>query len=181
MKLIHAILAGLVVTALMVIWVATTPAPEMAAGAAHPDYPAMTIGGDGTRASPILLPAWLWQAAVIITATLLILLGIAPRHRSGMVLGLLAACGLAMLVSWTFLLTSYQASVAAGETSYALGFPVATSWMIYGIWFSQGLLTVLYCWGFRKFIFTEEDEAKFEAIAARARAEKAAGQEPGGA
>lgn len=174
MKLIHAILVGLLFTAAMVVWLAFLPVPEMLAGAAHPDYPAMSIGGDGSRSAGRLLPIWLWQVAVIITSILMIAMGISSRHRSRGVVVALAIVALVMLGSWTMLVLSYREVLATGKTAYAFGFPIASAWMIYGTWLSQALLTALYCFGFRKFIFTPEDEQAFQAIVTRAQADKLA-------
>ena len=47
-----------------------------------------------------------------------------------------------------------------------MGFPVATAWQVYGTWLGAIPLIILYTVGFRKFIFTEEDERKYEQLLA---------------
>lgn len=171
MKLILGILAGLLFVAAMVAWASLTPAGGLATGAPHPEIPNMSIGGDGAaRALPILLPIYLWQVGVIVIACLLILLGLAPHRRTPVaVIGVVIVGALAIAV-WTGLVLSYRDVLLTGETGYALGFPVPTAWMNYGIWLSLAGFTALYVWGFRRFIHTEEDEATFQAIVAAYRA-----------
>jgi hypothetical protein len=45
-----------------------------------------------------------------------------------------------------------------------MGFPVATAWQVYGTWLGAIPLIILYTVGFRKFIFTDEDEQKYEKL-----------------
>jgi hypothetical protein len=59
------------------------------------------------------------------------------------------------------------------ETDYFLGFPNATAWQTYGTWLGAIPLVLIYSLGFRKFIYTEEDERQFNALLA----EKAQQQE----
>ena len=47
-----------------------------------------------------------------------------------------------------------------------LGFPAPTAMMLYGCWGTATLYTVIYILGFSKFIFTPEDEKKFEELVA---------------
>lgn len=167
MRLILAILGGLLFVAAMVIWASLTPIDGLPTGAAHPDIPHMSIGGDAAaRSMPLLLPIYFWQVGVIVTACLLLLLGIAPRRRTGAVVIGVGCVGLVCIAVWTGLIVSYRDVLLSGETPYALGFPVTTAWMNYGIWLSLAGFTGLYVWGFKRFIHTDEDEAAFQAIVA---------------
>ena len=168
MRLILGILVCLLLVAGMVVWTSVTPLPDYAAGTAHPDIPAMSYGGDMTaRSLPILFPAWAWQVFVIICMALLILLAVPERRRkTGFVLGVGATC-LAMIAVWSVLMLTYKGVIDSGETAYVFGFPVTSSWMIFGTWASQGGFALLYVLGFRKYIFTAEDEAAFQALVAR--------------
>ena len=63
------------------------------------------------------------------------------------------------------LFTSYSAYLTTGKLNSFLGFPGPTAWMIYGLWAGGALFAVLYVVGFRKFIYTAEDEKILKDIA----------------
>ena len=137
MKLIIAILGGLIFIALMAITVAVQPETALAAGGPHPDYSAMAIGGDGkTRSNAILTAIFLWQCAVIAVATLLVILGVSPRRRSKTVFAGAGVVGALMLFVWASLMFAYRQYLDTGETAYVFGFPVASAWMVFGVWLS---------------------------------------------
>jgi hypothetical protein len=63
---------------------------------------------------------------------------------------------------------SYLDFLRSGETAFVLSFPIATSWMLYGVWVSGMVLAGIYVFGFRRYIFSLEDEAEYEALRAQA-------------
>ena len=68
------------------------------------------------------------------------------------------------LFVWWQMYSGHQGFLETGVTSYFMGFPVATAWQVYGTWLGAIPLIILYTVGFRKFIFTEEDEEKYEKL-----------------
>ncbi|MEM9495867.1 MAG: hypothetical protein AAGA09_07675 [Pseudomonadota bacterium] len=165
MKLIYAILASFLCMAVFVGWVALMPPEGLAVGGPHPDYPAMSIGGDGAaRTRAIAAPVYLWQASVIVIASLFILLGVSPQRRTPLLFWLVGGAGAAMLAIWTLLFTSYLAAQASGETHYALGFPIPTAWMVYGVFLSHFGFCAIYVFGFRRFVYSDADEAAFQQL-----------------
>jgi hypothetical protein len=68
------------------------------------------------------------------------------------------------LFVWWQMYSGHQAFLETGVTSYFMGFPVATAWQVYGTWLGAIPLIILHTVGFRKFIFTEEDEQKYEKL-----------------
>jgi hypothetical protein len=69
-----------------------------------------------------------------------------------------------MMFIWWQMFSSHQQFLETGETGYFLGFPTATAWQVYGTWLCAIPLIILYSVGFRHFVFSEEDEAKFQAL-----------------
>jgi uncharacterized membrane protein len=53
-----------------------------------------------------------------------------------------------------------------------LGFPEATAWQTYGTWLSAIPLVLIYSFGFSQFIYSKEDEEKFNALVAVKSAKK---------
>lgn len=167
MRLIHGCLLCLLVIAAMVIWIGFTGVAEPIGGP-HPVIPHMSVGGDGaTRASPILLPIYIWQVAVLILAGLMLTMGFTKRKRSRSILIWIWGAIAATIAAWTMLVFTYGAVIESGVTGYFGGFPVSTAWMLYGLYFAQAILVVFYVMGFHKYIYTDNDKAKFEQILER--------------
>ena len=68
-----------------------------------------------------------------------------------------------MLVGWKMYF-GHQEFLKTGTTDYFMGFPSATAWQVYGIWLCGSPLIVIYSLGFRKFIFTREDERSYNEL-----------------
>ncbi len=153
-----------IISAILLILISLSPA-EAPMVLPHPTIPKINIGGDGSeRMANIGLYAFLLQCAVLGQYICLIILSVSPRYRSNgfylVVLGTFAA----MVFVWIKTYYGHQAFLETGETEYFLGFPTATAWQTYGIWLAAIPLTLLYSIGFKKFIYTKEDEAAFEAL-----------------
>lgn len=163
--MILALLAVLIAMSGAVLWAVAQPPDAPAAGIPHPEISAMTIGGDGrARIHSIFAPALVWQSCAIFVFALMIVLGVAPRHRSARFWVGLALSTLCALGAWFALMASYAQYLETGQTGYVLGFPTASSWMLFGIWGASLSLCALYVFGFRSFVFTHEDETRFQAV-----------------
>lgn len=134
-------------------------------GVAHPDLPGLQIGGDGAaRMENIGTLGLAFHFLLLVQIVLLSVLGISERYRS---IELLACMGgslaLMLLVAWQ-MYSGHQQFLETGETDYFLGFPTATAWATYGTWLAAIPHVVIYTWGFRKYIYTPEDQQKYEAL-----------------
>jgi hypothetical protein len=94
-------------------------------------------------------------------------LGVAEHRRTTELAAYLGGTFLFSLLAWWQMYSGHQAYMESGSTGYFMGFPVATAWQVYGTWLGAIPLIVIYSLGFRKFIFTLEDEAKFDQLMAR--------------
>lgn len=166
MQIIWAILACLLIILSMVFWISFTPADSLASGIAHPNYPHMSYGGHGARAWPIFWPVYIWQLTALILAHLLILLSI-PKSRHGQIAGWIILAFICAAGVWSMLMLHYYEFLKTGQTSMVLGFPRASSWLIYGVWLAPISLSALYCLGFERFIHTPADDAAFRALCER--------------
>ena len=122
------------------------------------------------RLADIDWPAFSLQAATLILVRLWIVLGVSRRYRTLPFWLGLAATAILFLFVWARIFLGYQHFLSTGEVDYLLGFPAPTAWVAYGIWASGLALLVLYVVGFRKFIYTHEDEAEFDRIVQELRA-----------
>lgn len=164
-RLAIAILILGIIECLILVAIALAPAPENAAGLAHATLPGVRIGGDGTaRFTPIATLSFLFQALMLVQAHLMVALGVSDRLRTLPFLGLLAGCLAISLFVWFNLFSEYQRFLETGVTSYFAGFPAATAWQVYAIWLGGLSLVALYVFGFKKFIWSDEDEQAFQQL-----------------
>ncbi|MEM8768042.1 MAG: hypothetical protein AAGE43_11385 [Pseudomonadota bacterium] len=168
-RLIHGILALLLAILGVLIALLIQGGPEAATGAAHPQIPGMNVGGDGLAR----LGGMGWLMATLQTLVLLLIhallaLGVSERHRTS-VFWVLVAVGAALSMAvWWGMYLSYVTYLADGTGPLLFGYPVSTALMLFGVFLAGSYFCGLYIWGFRRFIFPEEDEAAYEALRAEA-------------
>ncbi|PCJ23313.1 MAG: hypothetical protein COA96_12140 [SAR86 cluster bacterium] len=167
-KLIYVIFAIVISMACILIAISFAEPVANAGGIAHPDIPGMRVGGDGiARLAHIGTLAFLFQSLLLLLVVCLCALGVAERHRSKELFLYFAGTFIFSILVWWQMYAGHQAFMESGTTSYFMGFPVATSWQVYGTWLSAIPLVFIYSMGFRKFIFTKEDEEKFNQLIAK--------------
>ncbi|XOV86759.1 MAG: hypothetical protein ACFHX7_17525 [Pseudomonadota bacterium] len=160
---------GLIQLGLLLV-IGLSPAPENATSLAHASFSGMRIGGDGAaRLEPVAGAAFVFQLVVLAQICCLVALGVGKHRHSGsfhvlLVLAFLVAAGV-----WYGLFSAYETFLETGTTAYFLGFPVATAWQVYAIWLSGLVLVGTYVFGFTRFIWSEEDETRFQTLVTRAR------------
>ncbi len=138
---------------------------------------AALIAGNG----PGHLAVTALQAITLAVFILLVAFAIPARKRGPAVWAFLALQYAFVLANWFMLMAAYGDFTETGSTGYIAGFPTATFLMIAGTSFTALPLVALYVFGFRRFIFSHEDEARFEAIAGEARDAEAADERDGAA
>ena len=149
----------------VLLLIALSTTPENAAGLAHADFAGMRIGGDGmARFLPVADYAFVFQALVLVQCYCLIALGVSHDRKDAPFLGWLAGCLALALLVWWQIFDAYRDFLDSGETTYFAGFPVATAWQVYGIWLAGVGLVLLYVIGFRRFIWSIDDERAFAAL-----------------
>ncbi len=178
MRLIHIVLVVLLLIGGLIGWILVSPEPPMSTGGPHPDIEGMNIGGDGlARLGPIFSLGFTLQALFVILIHLLVALSVAERNRtSGFWMSLVGAGLVSMWVCWK-IFSSYAEFLETGVTGYFLGFPIASAWMMFGIWLAGALLAIIYVVGFRRFVFTLEDEAAYDLLEAEAETRRASSPE----
>lgn len=136
-----------------------------AGGVPHPEFPGMVVGEDGAaRLEHIGGLAFAFNALLLTLVVCLSILGVSERHRSPKFLAAMASSLIIMLLIWWAMFSTHQEFLSTGETGYFMGFPIPTAWQMYGTWLGAIPLVAIYTLGFRHFIFTEEDEAEFNAL-----------------
>tara|TARA_B100001564_G_C20253754_1_gene496126 strand:+ start:52 stop:582 length:531 start_codon:yes stop_codon:yes gene_type:complete len=165
--LIHTIFLTAIIMAVVLVAICLAETVPDAGGKPHPDYSGLQIGGDGAaRLEHIGLLSFSFQCLLLIQIILLSTLGVPERYRTTELLSYMGgSLVLMLLVAWKMFF-GHQAFLATQETDYFFGFPDATAWQTYGTWLSAIPLVLIYSLGFNKFIFSLEDEKKFNALLA---------------
>ncbi|QXD23119.1 hypothetical protein F7C95_14425 [Opitutia bacterium ISCC 51] len=164
-KLIYVLLAISSALGLILIFIGFAEPVADPGGTNHPSIASMKIGGDGAaRIAFIGHYGFAFISLVFLMIVSLAAFGVSPKKRTRefwIYAG--AAFAFTMLVSWK-LFMSHQAFLESGETTYSFGFPTPTAWQLYGTWLCAIPLVAIYTFGFRKFIYTPEDEESFNQL-----------------
>jgi hypothetical protein len=164
-KLIYVILAICLAMAGILIAIIMSEPVANAGGIAHPQIPAMQVGGDGqARLEHIGGLAFMFQTLLLILIICLSMLGVSERYRSKDFIIYMSGTALFSLFCWWMMWSEHRQFMASGETGYFMGFPIATAWQMYGTWLGAIPLILIYSLGFRKYIYTEQDEKDFNKL-----------------
>jgi len=138
-----------------------------AGGVPHSEIPGIQVGEDGAaRLQHIGSLAFAFQCLLLTLIALLSLLGVSERYRTQELrIYLGGSLGLMLAVGWQ-MYSGHQEFLETGVTGYFMGFPTATAWQLYGTWLGAIPLILIYSLGFRKYIYTAEDEEKFNRLLA---------------
>ena len=173
MKLIYWVLALLLIIAICLVLIVVGTEPAATTGSVHGQFPAMRIGGDGaSRYLPVGMLTLILQSAAIGLYGLLLYLGVNERHRSRLCRVWIVAGSAASMLIWWAIVASYTEFLDTGTTRMFLGFPVATAFAVFGLWLSGFALVLGYVFGFRSFIFTSDDEARYNELVQQVRRER---------
>lgn len=168
MRLIHVIYGLLLAILALLCWLMILPEPALVTGAAHPEFPGMNVGGNGAaRLGGAVGAIGVLGGLVMLLMQALTMLGVSARRRDAAFWVLMAVVACAAQGTWWAMYTGYLAFLATGETRFVFGFPEPTAWMLFGVWISGALFCLIYVIGFRRFVFSAEDEAAYEALRAR--------------
>ncbi len=164
-SLIYVIFAICILMAGLLLAICLAEPVANAGGIPHPDFSGMQSGGDGAaRLAHIGYLAFSLQCLLLLLIVCLAALGVAEKRRNAEFMAYMCGTLLLSLLAWWQMYSGHQQFLETGVTEYFMGFPTPTSWQVYGTWFGAIPLIVLYSLGFRKFIYTEEDEAEFQQL-----------------
>lgn len=171
MKLAFQVLLGLMI--LIIIWVISIwliPGVNEASGIVHPDFPTMQHSGDSLAMSSIhFTMAALFGISTMGVFGLCLLIGVFRRDWFVRIqIGKAISWGTFVYIAlFCIVLISYELYTHSGSTDYVLGFPRATSWMLFGFGFAPLSFTLFYIFRFEKWVFDKSDKEKFEEILSR--------------
>lgn len=148
---------------LVAAWVVGAPAG--AAGGDHPIYPSMSAGGPGeAKHERVFALGVAFGVLEIVFFSACLALGASRGERVGR-LAVPIAIG-AVLHAGTFLalVAAYRSYLTSEDPTLWLGLPAPTAVMMYGLWGIPMYFIVLYYVSFDKYVFSDADLERFNAI-----------------
>ena len=137
-------------------------------GVSHPSIEKMQAGGDAkSRIEGMETIVLFFQAATLSLLTLLITMGISPQYKTKKFWCGFGSVWLASLWVWWNIFTGYFQFLNTNVVQIYFAFPEPTAWMVYGVFGVSTIFTVFYVIGFRRFIFTHEDEKAFQDLVSK--------------
>ena len=176
MKPIHAVFLLLLIIAGITVYVFVAEQPTGVTGISHPVINGLSVGGPrDVQISQIGDAPFYFQIAVILLGGALLYMGIAPHRRdNGLRIFFLVGTAFAIFV-WTMVYSGYEAYIATGTSPIVFGFPLPTTWMLWGIWGSFVVFDLFYVLAFRRYFLPEEDEQAFKDLMLELKRDQEAG------
>ena len=142
---------GILVVLLSLAFVSADPPSS----APHPAVPAMqqAVGGSDGRAAVLVA-----GLAVVALMGAMVLLGLRGARTPRLAF---AGAFIAYALIFVLLVRSDAAYEAGGELSHVGGLPPPTAWLIYGMWLFPWVMIGLFVYGFDRWYYTPDDEARF--------------------
>jgi hypothetical protein len=164
-----ALLVVMICVAAVLIAAATTPPHPAATGTAHPSFATMLHGGPGhARVEGIFVLGWAFGACQLLCFALCFALGLRRAGGLGRLRMPLLVGAVLHQLCWLWLLESYVTySADPAPQTTVLGFPPPTAIMLYVLWPFPAYFVALYVFYFDRFIFTADDQRRFDELVAR--------------
>lgn len=177
MKIERLLVASVVALLLVVVGIAwVMPVQEGVGGYPHAERPSMSSGGSGmARHGGILIVGWAFGMLTILHFVLLVAFG-ARRGDELRGLGrplIIAFVAYAAVFSW--ILLAYRAYLVDPGGPMILGLPLPSAVMLYLLYPVSAIFNVYYATGFRRWVLTAQDEARYRQIVDEHRRRAAAG------
>ena len=174
-----ALLVVMICVAAVLVAAASTEPHPAATGTAHPTFTSMLHGGPGhARVLNIFGFGWAYGALQLLFFALCFALGLRRADGLGHLRVPLVAGAVIHQLCWLWLLYSYS-SYSADPTSQTtvLGFPPPTAIMLYVLWPFPAYFVALYVLSFDRFVFTADDQWRFDELVEQYGASRDGGDE----
>lgn len=143
------------------------PERENSSGVAHEQFDHIQVGGNASRHEPILRYGWLYGICTIALFIIMLMLGLRRGGRVGSGKWAILLGGAIYMCVFTNVVTEYAKSIRSGDADFFGPFPSATTWVLLGIWIAPMVFIAFYVWKFREWIYTAEDEKRFQRLLAK--------------
>tara|TARA_B100001123_G_C15324300_1_gene1028989 strand:+ start:20 stop:589 length:570 start_codon:yes stop_codon:yes gene_type:complete len=137
-------------------------------GIIHDTHPSMLIGGLGKqRSRPIFFLASLFGILAFLFIITIIFYGMRTKAPARNPKKWLLYCSIVVVFTFFGVLYSYWNYINNLELVLFGSLPISASWVVYGIWFTPILFSLVYIFGFEQFIWNKNDEEQFQNLLKR--------------
>ena len=148
---------------IVALWIGDEPA--LITGQVHPTYETMRTSGSKVVASELgKWVGYLFGGLVITIFVLTIFIGAKRKNGIGPIRYWLAAGLIAYLGTYHLTIMAYWKYAGSDTTTYFLGLPSATAWVIYGLWSVPIITTLAYVFKFDEWIISPQEIKRFEEL-----------------
>ena len=156
------LLAGLLALCVLIF---SIPEPINGHGMAHHSVDGMRQAGDAwLQSKPVFSVGYLLGILIYLIISALIYIGVPRAKRDRKFTLAHAAATLVVLGMWSFLMYLFRLYLHSGDPMIDLAFPLPTLVMLLGLWIAPMSFSLIYILGFRRWIFTREDEEIFRQL-----------------
>ncbi len=131
---------------------------------AHPDFPQMlkSTNGQAEMSSGLL---YFFGPLLLFVFFFVVMIGLSRPKRIDASRKFLTGYFLVYMILISVCLATYQ----GGSTNMFAGFPISTSWMLFGLGFYPILFGFVFYMKFSSWVFSEEDQQRFDELLANRR------------
>ena len=141
------------------------PEPINSHGMAHHAVDGMRQVGDiRQQTDPVFGTGYLLGILIYLVISVLVYLGVQPAKRDGKLVLAHTAATLTVLGVWSLLMYLFRQYLLTGDPMIVFGFPLPTLVMLLGVWIAPMSFSLIYILGFRRWVFTPEDEKTFREL-----------------
>ena len=161
------LLTGLLALCVLIF---TIPEPINGHSMAHHSVDGMRQAGDAwLQSKPVFSVGYLLGVLIYLIISTLVYIGVPRAKRDGTFTLVHSAATLAVLGMWSFLMYLFRQYLHSGDPMIDFAFPLPTLVMLLGLWIAPMSFSLIYILGFRRWIFTPEDEQTFRELMERKR------------
>ena len=143
------------------------PEPANGHSVAHHAIDGMREGGDALQqGEPLFNIGYLLGVLIYLIISVLVYIGVPQAKRDRRLRRVHTAATLALLGMWTLLICLFRQYLYSGDPMIGSGFPLPTLVMLLGLWAAPMSFSLIYVLGFRRWVFTREDEETFRRLMA---------------
>lgn len=143
--------------------------PTTSAGAKHPTLKTMDQGVSSERHQNILVPGLIFGALVVVFLAGMLIFGLRRDAEAGKAKVALFAVTLVYLGVFWMVFYEYFPFLLCEHSVPHDRIPAATLWMLIGLWAAPIAFVALYMWNFKRWIYSDGDEERFQEIVAASR------------
>jgi hypothetical protein len=145
-----------------------TPALEGLGGYPHDELGTLRRGGSGVdRHGGILGLGWAFGVITLLNVTLLVAFGARQGERLRGLAKPLIAGFLANAAVFSWMMLAYADYLVEPGGALILGFPLPSAILLYLFYPLSAIFNVYFVIGFRRWVLTEEDEARYQELVGR--------------